>query len=69
MYWLIFLGVLIAILWLVKWGIIAYAIVSSLFCGGHKDNYSGGGCPFGYDSFGCQPHCPLYEHCWGKRDD
>ena len=26
-------------------------------------------CPFGYDSFGCQPHCPLYEHCWGKRED
>ena len=47
MYWLIFLGVLIAILWLVKWGIIVYAIVSPLFCGGHND--SGGGCPFGYD--------------------
>ena len=26
-------------------------------------------CPHGYDSFGCQPECPLYEHCWGKREE
>ena len=25
-------------------------------------------CPHGYDDFGCQPACPLYEHCWGKRE-
>ena len=24
-------------------------------------------CPHGYDDFGCQPSCPLYEHCWGKK--
>ncbi|MBR6655631.1 MAG: hypothetical protein IKL20_03385 [Alistipes sp.] len=24
-------------------------------------------CMFGYDDFGCQPHCPLYDHCW-KRE-
>ena len=34
------------------------------------DNRGGASrCPFGYDYFGCQPECPLYEHCWGKRDD
>ena len=26
-------------------------------------------CPHGYDDFGCQPECPLYEHCWGKREE
>ena len=26
-------------------------------------------CPHGYESFGCQPCCPLYEHCWGKREN
>ena len=25
-------------------------------------------CPHGYDDFGCQPSCPLHEHCWGKEE-
>ena len=65
--WFLLLGILIAILWLAKWGILIYAIITGIFCGGDSGNNAGGWCPHGYDSFGCQPECPLYEHCWGPR--
>ena len=64
---LIFLCVIIVVCGVIKWGLITYAIGTSLFCGGHKVD-SGWSCPHGYDSFACQPECPLYEHCWGSRD-
>ena len=63
---LILLGI-VAILWIAKWAIVIYALTASIFSGGLKD-YSDWRCPHGYDSFGCQPECPLYEHCWGPRD-
>ncbi len=28
-----------------------------------------GECPHGYHDYGCQPICPLYEHCWGSQQD
>ena len=66
--WLLLLGILIAILWLAKCGILIYAIIAGIFCGGDSDNNAGEKCPHGYDNFNCHPECPLYEHCWGKRD-
>ena len=24
-------------------------------------------CPWGYHNYGCQPECPLHEHCWGPH--
>lgn len=24
-------------------------------------------CPWGYHDYGCQPECPLHEHCWGPH--
>ena len=67
MFWLVFLGALIVVLWMAKWAGIIYGITSSLFSGGHND-CSDWRCPHGYDDFGCQPACPLYEHCWGPRE-
>ena len=26
-------------------------------------------CPWGYHNYGCQPECPLHEHCWGKHPE
>ena len=36
---------------------------------GHFNNTAVGFCPHGYDDFGCQPCCPLYEHCWGEQEE
>lgn len=47
-------------------GILIFLIVKSLVGGDANSDFY---CPHGYESFGCQPCCPLYEHCWGKRDD
>ena len=24
-------------------------------------------CPWGYHYYGCQPECPMHEHCWGPH--
>ena len=24
-------------------------------------------CPWGYHDYGCQPNCPMHEHCWGPN--
>ena len=70
---LIFLGIVIVVAFLAKWGIVIFALIAyifNLFFGKKEDCYpsSSSWCHFGYESFGCQPECPLYEHCWGSRD-
>ncbi|MBR2859900.1 MAG: hypothetical protein IKB90_07475 [Alistipes sp.] len=47
-------------------GIVGWAVGKAASNSGQHQEWR---CPHGYDSFGCQPHCPLYEHCWGKRED
>ena len=52
---------------------IAAIIVVSIFGWVIYKLISGGSntkeCPYGYQDYGCQPICPLYEHCWGSRQD
>ena len=46
--------------------VLGVAVLIASKSNGYNDWWS---CPHGYDDFGCQPECPLYEHCWGKREE
>jgi len=57
--------------------IIIWAIIIFLLLGGlvwmlvklttPKYPYITKNCPWGYHNYGCQPECPLHEHCWGSH--
>ena len=61
MVFLILLGVVIIVCPLLMVVLLKTGIIKS-------DSKSESFCPHGYEDFGCQPCCPLYEHCWGKRE-
>ena len=57
--------------------IIFFIIFGILFLGGllwiltelfsPKYPYITKNCPWGYYKYGCQPDCPMHEHCWGPH--
>ena len=54
---------------MIFWIILGIAILSSLVWIIAKltpTRYYTRNCPWGYHNYGCQPECPLHEHCWGK---
>lgn len=55
--------------------IIIWAIIIFLILGGlvwlivelTPTRYYTKNCPWGYHHYGCQPDCPMHEHCWGSN--
>ena len=68
---LIFLPLIMWILdniWsVIFWLVLIFGVFAWIIAKLTPTRYYTKNCPWGYHKYGCQPNCPLHEHCWGPH--